>query len=434
MSLERFISHVRSAGMPTSSRYELILPANVGGDSNTSSIISMLCNSLNMPGVNIMTTEIRKYGELTEMPHGINYSQLTLTFYTDNRLTAKSYFDVWSNQVYDRLTRSIGYYNDFTRDIEIKFLDKEGNTIDHIKLFECYPKTVQDIHLDSAANTVPILTVQMVYKWWESLMTGRTSETINQNQFADPVLSGPEFGFDGTFQNIRPETLANITGVTQNGLGFPANFDLISAGSNLPHSLINIGSSISTNGLRQGNAAAALFGSSNIYTIPGFAGPLDPGNPYLNIQLSDVSSTLGNNMANFGSTFRSLSESLQDITAPAFAISNSVGAMAGTVGSIDGVLRSIGVDSGLGKISGRMAQSAGYIQQATNLGGLAGSLDSVGANLAATGAALDQSLGTLRNVPNYTNQVGDAMRRLSGIVSQNGNSIGQASTAMREYR
>ena len=174
MSLDRFISHVKQIGLVSGAKFQLIAPMVPGGSAET---VSMLCSASNLPGHTLMTNELRYFGEATERPHGISYSQVSLSFYLDNDLSAKQYFDLWSQLVFNKDTREISYYDSYTRDLELVLYNKNNEEIERVKLYECFPKSVSDISLDYSQNSIAILSVQLVYKWWEY------KKTKNENIF-----------------------------------------------------------------------------------------------------------------------------------------------------------------------------------------------------------------------------------------------------------
>lgn len=63
--LNDFISLVRTKGLLTSSHFYVFIP-NVGEKD-----LMMLCDATSIPGMNLMTTETRIFGEITETPHSI---------------------------------------------------------------------------------------------------------------------------------------------------------------------------------------------------------------------------------------------------------------------------------------------------------------------------------------------------------------------------
>ena len=170
-TLNEFISHVKNVGLPNTQHFFIIIP-------NQDKLTLSLCDQINLPGVSIMTGDIRMYGEGHEIPHAPLYAPVSASFIVDNNLSTLNMIKEWMNQVYDFKTRSPGYYDDYVRDVDIYIINKNGDIINQTRLQQCYPKVMQDIQLDYSAENVIKFTVQFVYKW---------SEKIEQDGAGNPI-------------------------------------------------------------------------------------------------------------------------------------------------------------------------------------------------------------------------------------------------------
>lgn len=164
--IHEFITAVKTRGLARTNRYRahIIFPFKV---SDTERLVSLFCDQIFLPGVNIETTPQRIYGESREMPYNRIFEPVRLSFYVDNDFIIKDAFDRWLGLVINPKTRELQYYKDYTRDLIIDVFNIEDNLQYSIKLYEVYPKTVDPITLDYASKDIMKLNVTLQYKWWE---------------------------------------------------------------------------------------------------------------------------------------------------------------------------------------------------------------------------------------------------------------------------
>lgn len=198
--LNDFISEVKQSGLMRTARYTVIIPT-----AQNSTLLSMYCDQVQLPGLNYNTVANASYGETREVPYGRLFDNLSLSFYVDNEMIIKKFFDDWMYTVQDPNDRSFNYYKNYIKDIQIQVEDTESNTKYSIMLHECYPKTIGSIQLDYASKDVMKLNVTLAYKYWKPVDGyNMTSTYINRTQ--DGLLA--------EYQNI----FTGITGIIGNAL------------------------------------------------------------------------------------------------------------------------------------------------------------------------------------------------------------------------
>lgn len=171
MALKEFIAQLKTDGMARSNYFdvELALPFAVARNSNTNfdmRKILLFCEAINLPSVNISTTQIRTFGELRETPYDKLFDTIQLSFYVDTSMNVKLLFDTWINSIQDPVTRKYSYYNTYTTDVmKINVLDKKSKTRYSVSLFEAYPKSIGAIQLDQNSKDIMKLNVTMIYKY-----------------------------------------------------------------------------------------------------------------------------------------------------------------------------------------------------------------------------------------------------------------------------
>lgn len=166
--IKDFISQVKSRGLARTNRYEVVItfPNSVGG--GIRAIANLFCDSVTLPGCNIATTPMRTFGEIREMPYERMYDSVTMSFYVDADMRIKKAFQGWMDLIHNPDTRTMGYYNDYTRPVQIYVTNVDDTTPYMLTLFEAYPKTINSHQLDTASREVMKMTLTMQYKYWNS--------------------------------------------------------------------------------------------------------------------------------------------------------------------------------------------------------------------------------------------------------------------------
>jgi hypothetical protein len=184
-------------GFAAPNLFRVFLPtfANVG-----SMEVDMLCSSVNMPGRQIMTVE-RKIGSIFEkVAYDQAYDDVNLSFYVLNDYGIRKYFEAWQNLALDQDTYTVGYKNEYARDVKIQQLRKGftlpiyqspfltfdflgGGILDldidinirpedvvyELELIDAFPTTMDLIQLGNDQNDMVLqLNVQLSYKNWRS--------------------------------------------------------------------------------------------------------------------------------------------------------------------------------------------------------------------------------------------------------------------------
>lgn len=182
--LNEFISQVKNFGMARTNRYSVILspPQKVTSFSGLRQIL-LYCDQVQLPGINLATTQNRTFGEFREVPYEKLYGDIQMSFYVDTNLYVKSFFDEWFNLIQSPNSRTFQYYNDYIADMEIRVEDLQNEAVYLVNAYECYPKTVSPIQMDYAGKDVMKLQVTMQYKYWTSESNGIALGEVPQRQF-----------------------------------------------------------------------------------------------------------------------------------------------------------------------------------------------------------------------------------------------------------
>lgn len=214
--IEQFVSTVKQGALARTNRFAVQMATPKGmTEVNLSAFQNVLlfCDSAQLPGANFSTTQNRTFGEFREVPYEKLYDQVSMTFYVDNKMSVKEFFDDWQNVIYNPATRTFGYYKDYVTDLTVLVQDINDNTCYAVTLFECYPKTISNIQLDAASKDVMKVTVGFQYKYWGA---STVSPMANGDQINNGILDKFKSNFNkfqSALNGILGDRLGNaITG------------------------------------------------------------------------------------------------------------------------------------------------------------------------------------------------------------------------------
>ena len=413
--LNNFISLVRTKGLLTSSHFYVFIP-NVG-DKN----LMMLCDATTIPGMNIMTAENRIFGEISEMPHSIIYAPVTLSFYIDRDMTAKKDLDRWLNSVFNRETRTIGFYDDYTREVDIFLTDKTGETVYCHRLHEAYPKNIGDIQLSYSGDTVLKVDVNLAYKWSSMTVVSTNGEAIvtdsgnlsNTDPYSDRSFGkkglrpSSIYGMSNEF-DLTPSSLGNNTGLFDSG-----PFSNTNPNNGLDTSLPFIdtvdiyGDKIRSDFGRASNILSATVGASGIESS-------------LANQMIIGSKSIARDMGNYSSGLSELGNSLGNITSPISNITTSMFSLGNSLSVVDNALSVHGLGTPFSNSISSINKYASQLAVVSALSGVPGQLSGFGSALSSTGAIFNETVYSLRNVSGYNEQVESAVRNMGSTFISGG--------------
>jgi len=127
--------------------------------------ISILCESVNLPGRQISTVDYQADRQTIKIPYGIINEDVTMSFILTNDYYMKQLFDKWMSGIFDVENYRVGYKKDFVTDVVIQQLNKNNVPIYSVRLEDAFPVTMQSIQLDSnSENTIQKLNVTLSYE------------------------------------------------------------------------------------------------------------------------------------------------------------------------------------------------------------------------------------------------------------------------------
>jgi hypothetical protein len=169
-AINEFIGVVKkSNGLAKANRYEvdIIAPGNHPGGAEGRNL-NLLCNTITMPGHNLEQQTQRLATEpAREMVQSRSFAgNITASFYLDQGLEIKSWFDKWLELAINPATHKARYYNEYIGEMNIYQLGGKGRTYG-IKCEEVYPATIGPIEYSyDSTDTIGLLTIEFAYRRW----------------------------------------------------------------------------------------------------------------------------------------------------------------------------------------------------------------------------------------------------------------------------
>lgn len=179
-SLTRFIAESKSKGLSRLNRFGVFFnyPAKLEDpnrdypfesvDDETTRMVLLFCESLNVPQYLFNTVPIRTFGETREAVYDKHYDPIPMYFYVDTDLKVKRFFDNWAKLIQNPETRRLGYYNDYITDMHIIIFNLRERETYRIVCHECFPKEMGPIHMEHEARGLMKVFINMQIKWWTS--------------------------------------------------------------------------------------------------------------------------------------------------------------------------------------------------------------------------------------------------------------------------
>lgn len=196
-------------------------------------LLPFLTESCNLPGVQLATSDIRRYGygPIEKKPYAPIFVDQQMSFLGDASGTVHKFFYKWLNSIvkYDEFPQGrkgmngarpfeVEYKREYAVDITISAIDEVDRKIMEIKLYDAFPIALGDVNMSWSQNDgyVSFPVTFSYYKW------KRTDISINLDELIGEDLSPVQRLLKAgtaiqTLAKIRkPTNIADITNVVNN--------------------------------------------------------------------------------------------------------------------------------------------------------------------------------------------------------------------------
>jgi len=148
--------------------------------------ISLLCDSVTLPGRSLSTMEYQDQFQVIKMPYTFVDSEVSFSFLLTKDYYMKRIFDNWIDGIINAkdaegnvVPYQLGYKKDYSTDIVIQQLDEEDVPVYGVKLINAFPINIGDIELGNA-NENEFSKVEITFGYDKYEVEGPLSSTVSQ--------------------------------------------------------------------------------------------------------------------------------------------------------------------------------------------------------------------------------------------------------------
>jgi len=132
--------------------------------------LSLFCESCQIPGRDILSTEYRDYGESRQYGIRHQHGDLTVIYYSSEDLREKRFFENWQDLIFNPSSKRHSYYQDYTSRMEIiKYNQSWSKEVAEYRFNEVYPTNVGVQELVSTEGDLLRLTITFKYHNYERI-------------------------------------------------------------------------------------------------------------------------------------------------------------------------------------------------------------------------------------------------------------------------
>ena len=143
--------------------------------------VSLRVESILLPGRNLSTvSDTNIYGPSREIVDGVTYAEdIKISFQASSDLGERRFFEEWQKLAFDEKSWNVGYYNDYIAQIDLYLLDRQDKRRFGVKLWECFPKTIDGTELNQGSNNEIIKNdVNFSFRYWTQLDINAQAPTL----------------------------------------------------------------------------------------------------------------------------------------------------------------------------------------------------------------------------------------------------------------
>ena len=138
---------------------------SLGGLVNDPRDISVLCESVSLPGRLLQTIEYDALDRTPrKLPTQVIDEDVSMSFLLTNDYYMKKMFDRWQESIIDVDSHLVSYPSEYKRDVIIQQLDQNNTPVYGVKLINAFPSAVNSIELSNESSDAKhSLNVNFVY-------------------------------------------------------------------------------------------------------------------------------------------------------------------------------------------------------------------------------------------------------------------------------
>jgi|GEM_PF-6091078 len=217
-NISEFLADIRERGIAKTSHFDVQLTPPVvviePDSTGIAPLLTLRCESAELPGRQIGTTDNRIYGPIYKTPYDSIYAETTFTFVDTAEMDIRKFFERWMNQIFDSETNTIHYIDDIVTDIFVRQYDVSGtteslNTILQFQLFRAFPTNINQLTTSWGDDAPHKLNVTFFYEYYIIDEKKMQTNFATVNDLTDPTQSP-------AFYEATPKSLEDLEDTTRN--------------------------------------------------------------------------------------------------------------------------------------------------------------------------------------------------------------------------
>lgn len=147
--------------------------------------ISLLCETVTIPGRQIATLDYQADKQAVKIPYSFINEDVTCSFLLTNDYYMKTMFDDWLEQVFNTETYRAKFKKDFTSDVVIQQLNEKNIPVYGVRLENAFPTTITGIALDNNSESA-VQKISVTFSYDNYVPEGPFSSTMSALRSAIP--------------------------------------------------------------------------------------------------------------------------------------------------------------------------------------------------------------------------------------------------------
>lgn len=145
-------------------------------DPNISRYLSLQCETAELPGISLLTQDVKTYGPTYKVPYQKQYNDITLNFIATNDFYERKLFDKWIECIMPNDTNNLrfpkGKTSSYMTDITILQFDEFIKQIYAVKLIDAFPTSIAAMPLSWSDEGFHRVSVSFAYYKYDVIYDG----------------------------------------------------------------------------------------------------------------------------------------------------------------------------------------------------------------------------------------------------------------------
>lgn len=160
--------------------------------------LDIMCQTAEFPGKSFSTSETKYNSDYLNIPYGITYAPIEVSFVVSRDFLEKNILDEWQNLIINPLTHDVGYFEEFVApSIEISQLNEQDRVTHKVIIKDAFPSEISSLPLSNEdGDNYHRVTVTFVYRTWQNSDVEQPSGVVSLSEtplgpMVTPILGNP---------------------------------------------------------------------------------------------------------------------------------------------------------------------------------------------------------------------------------------------------